>query len=472
MPRPVVVTALLLSVLATGCDETAVHLVIHSRLKIPSQLDALCLGLAAGGKHEFARRYPLTTANAGKPLTISVVAGEQNSHAVDVTLRGERRGWQTSWLRHTANFEENTIRQVDLHIDGCQGRSGSGKFAGAGQLTSKGGSQVALMPVPYARGQMVVLWAGGGKRFAMLKGTIHEKPGGAPKVGKVALLRQLLTVDLDADCDLDLLLLTGGGQPEVWLNDGDGAFTRKAGGIPGPGSYRAAAAADVNNDMATDLVLAGKKTVTLLLGNRTSPGVFQVATGRFPALGNDEITSVSVGLVNDDANVDILLGRGVSAPAANLLLVNDPAGSGTFKVGPLFSRKAHTNSVALTDLDGDGYHELVVGNAKGSASLVYSNQRGKLEQKSPWSITGTAATGVTRVLAQDLTNDCWPDLALATSAGPRVWLNLGKHTFTAAAVSNGGGSCTNLAAGDMDGDGQLDLVLGGNSQGATWLKQK
>ena len=470
--RILLVTALLSGLLATGCDETAIYLVLHSRLKIPSQLDAVCLGLAAGGKLEFARRYPLTAAHAGAPLTLSVVAGERNNRAVEVTLRGERRGWPASWLRKSATFEESEVRQVDLHIEACQGSTSAGKFSGAGRLTSQAGSQVALMPVPYARGQMVVVWVGGGKRFAMLGGTVHEKPSGAPQVGSAALVRQLLSVDLDADCDLDLVLLLGGGQPEVWINDGDGAFARAATGLPGPGSYRAAAAADINDDGALDLVFAGRKSVTLLLGSAAKPGTFVLGTGRIPTLGDDEITSLALGLVNDDAHVDMVLGRGDTTPAANLLLVNDTSGSGTFKVGPAFSRKARTVAVALNDLNGDGTHELVVGNAVGTPSLVFSNVRGTLDQKSPWSITGSAVTGVAQVLMQDLDNDCAVDLALATASGPRIWLNRGKLTFAAAPVTGADAACTNLSAGDVDGDGQLDLVVGGHADGATWLRQR
>lgn len=473
MGRPVLaVITLLFTLQATGCDETAVYLVLHSRLKIPAQLDAICLGLAAGGKLEFARRYPLTASNAGAPLTLSVLAGKSNNRAVEVTVRGERRGWQSAWLRQSVNFVESEVHQADLNIDACQGAVSAGKFSGAGRLTSQAGSLVALMPVPYARGQMVTVWIGGGKRFAMLGGTVHEKPGGAPSVGSAALLRQMLSVDLDADCDLDLLLLMGGGQPEVWLNDGDGAFTRSTTILPGPGNYRAVAAADLNNDSALDLVFASRDSLTLLLGSGAKPGTFQLGTGRVPTLGDGEITAVALGLVNDDAHVDMVLGRGGAGLAPNLLLVNDPAGTGTFKIGPAFSRKARTISVALADLNGDGLHELVVGNIKGTPSLVFNNQRGVLDQQSPWSITGSAATGVDQVVALDLDNDCAVDLALATSSGPQVWLNRGKLTFAAAPITGADSACTNLAAGDVDGDGQLDLLLGGNTNGASWLRQR
>ncbi len=398
-------------------------------------------------------------------------------------LKGERRGWQTSWQRQTVRFRDKTIEQVDLHIETCPGKSSSGDFSGRGctnwagrwpcRLTTNAKAHVAAMAVPYAYGQMVAVWPGGAKRFASLDGAIYQQPGSLPQPQGSIALGRLLPADLDADCDEDLVLLRSGAQPQVWRNDGNGGFTLVSGALPGPGGYLAGAAADINRDGAVDLILATRAALILLLGSPGSPGKFQLGTGLLPSLGSGDISSVAVGFVNDDAHPDIVLGRGgPSAAAANLVLINQASGSGSFSAGPAFSRKDPTTAVALADLDSDGLHELVVGNAKGTASLIYTNLRGLLNQKNPWSIPGTANQGVPFILAQDLNNDCGVDLALASAAALQVWLNKGKVTFKAANLGSSPPGCTNLAAADVDGDGKLDLVLGGGSQGPTWLRQK
>ena len=455
-----------------GCNETSVYLEIHSRLKIPDQLDAACLQLAGSAELEFARRYPLSSTNAGAPLTLSVVAGERNNRAFEVMLSGERRGWQTAWQRTTVRFEDKAIKQVDMHIEGCPGGFTSGDFSGAGRLTASQGTHVAAMPVPYAYGQLVVVWPGGFRRFASLQGTVHEKQGSAPTVGSEAITG-MLKVDLDGDCDLDLVLLRAKAQPVVWRNDGNGGFNLDAAGLPGPGDYVDGAAADINRDGAVDLLLAARTRLTLLLGSASKPGTFKVGTGLLPALGSAAISSVAVGLVTDDAHPDIVLGRGgVTTSAANLLLVNNKSGTGSFTAGPTFSRKDPTRAVALADLDGDGLHELVVGNAKGTASFVYQNTRGVLNQKGPWSAPGSAGLGVAHLLVRDLNNDCAADIAMASKGGLRVWSNRGKLTFKAASLGATPPGCTNLDAADVDGDSKLDLVLGGDAQGASWMRQR
>ncbi|HVV85819.1 MAG TPA: FG-GAP-like repeat-containing protein [Kofleriaceae bacterium] len=70
------------------------------------------------------------------------------------------------------------------------------------------------------------------------------------------------------------------------------------------------------------------------------------------------------------------------------------------------------------------------------------------------------------VLAFDADRDCDDDLAIAAGGAVTVWTRAGT-TFTAGARLDGAGPA--LAAADVDGDGDLDLVTAGGAQATLWL---
>lgn len=69
----------------------------------------------------------------------------------------------------------------------------------------------------------------------------------------------VLAIDLDQDLDLDLVVLRQHGRGRVLLNDGKGAFTERAGGVPPTGAASTVAAdfADLDGSGVLDLLLTG-----------------------------------------------------------------------------------------------------------------------------------------------------------------------------------------------------------------------
>src|SRR5215471_7934175 len=81
--------------------------------------------------------------------------------------------------------------------------------------------------------------------------------------------------------------------------------------------------------------------------------------------------SVSVGDLNGDGLLDIVLAKGRHWPLHSRVLLND--GEGGFSASNLATAPARTYSAALADVDGDGHLDVVVSNDEPDRKLVYRN---------------------------------------------------------------------------------------------------
>ncbi len=81
--------------------------------------------------------------------------------------------------------------------------------------------------------------------------------------------------------------------------------------------------------------------------------------------------SVSLGDIDGDSDLDIVLARGRHWPLDNLILRND--GKGTFTTEKLPAAADRTYSAALADLDGDGSLDLTVSNDRPDRKVIYLN---------------------------------------------------------------------------------------------------
>jgi len=77
------------------------------------------------------------------------------------------------------------------------------------------------------------------------------------------------------------------------------------------------------------------------------------------------------------------------------------------------------------------------------------------------------------MLAVDLTGECHADLVLLRDkSSPRLMFNDGRGTFKEQDQLDATKVATQVAVVDLDGDGLLDLVFGGNPVGAFWMQQR
>lgn len=170
---------------------------------------------------------------------------------------------------------------------------------------------------------------------------------------------------------------------------------------------------------------------------------------------------VSLGDVDRDGDLDLVLAKGRHWPLENLVLRND--GRGHFVAEPLAESADRTYTAALADLDGDGDLDAVVSNDRPDRKLVYRN-----DGRGSFTVAGTfgdPAWSTRYVTVTELNGDGRPDLVVAnrssTPANPRpsfVCLNDGAGAFpvcTPLATR----SATIIVAADGDGDGHVDLFV-------------
>ncbi|EAU63294.1 integrins alpha chain [Stigmatella aurantiaca DW4/3-1] len=216
----------------------------------------------------------------------------------------------------------------------------------------------------------------------------------------------------------------------------------------GVANARGAQVADINRDGKLDLLVAngGAVSMSLLLND---------GTGNFPALRKHPAASnpytVAVGDVNRDGKPDMLVANFASGNITIHL------GNGTGGVESSSTRTSSSpRSLALVDLDLDGDQDMVVG---GNSVSVYLNDG------SGTFVNGLSppAAGVPRAsVAADFNQDGKVDVAFAsnsTAISVSVLLGNGTGSFAGSVKTvNLGVYCYDVAAGDVDRDGKLDLA--------------
>ena len=130
-------------------------------------------------------------------------------------------------------------------------------------------------------------------------------------------------------------------------------------------------------------------------------------------------------------------------------------------------------AVALGDLDADGDLDAVAANApadgESQPSQVWLNDGAGV-------FTGTAqlfaVSNPADVALGDLNGDGALDIYFANgrwSQLDQIWLNDGAATFYSSGQAFGGENTANVSLGDVDGDGDLDAVLGNLGPESIWL---
>ena len=165
--------------------------------------------------------------------------------------------------------------------------------------------------------------------------------------------------------------------------------------------------------------------------------------------------TVATGDVNNDGKADIVTANGGDSTVSVLL----GKGDGSFQAKGDYATGPSARAVAVGEFNGDGKQDVATrntdGHGLGSVSVLLGNGDGTFRAKVDYPTGGSG----TDVAVGDFNGDGKQDLATSSPSGNvSVLLGNGDGTFRAKVDSVGAVGGT-LAVGDFNGDGKQDLVV-------------
>lgn len=267
-------------------------------------------------------------------------------------------------------------------------------------------------------------------------------------------VRSVTLIDVENDGDLDVV--ASNTKPtnsiSLFVNDGTGALAAPV-NFPTGISPDASSAADLDRDGFFDLAVVNRdsNTTSVFLNNRM--GSFTASTMFTSGTGP---RSVAASDIDRDGDKDLVVANRRSSSIG----IHLNTGNGSYGLRSTLAVSYDPYNVVLRDVDRDGIPDLLTaGPSLNGATVWRGDGAGGFGAPRDW--TSLAAIGPTAMIAVDLTGDDFPEIILPSGNGSHVavLVNDRQGGFpTASSFATGRGN-EDVAAGDLDGDGDLDLVV-------------
>ena len=288
----------------------------------------------------------------------------------------------------------------------------------------------------------------------------------------------VVTGDFDGDGDQDVMIAewsTVEGQDRLLRNDGRGRFTDVTATHMPQISERSRdlAIGDIDDDGDLDAVVVVQtsgQSIKVLVNDGQGSFTELVQAATFTT----EIAAIALGDVDGDGDLDAVLA------GSDLLLRNDGTGQFAHEFGQVPSTAATSSDVVLGDFDGDGDLDMARTNHDDPGLFYpYVSIAGTTElflNDGAGSFTDVTSTNMAfhsaffeAIVAGDFDRDGDLDMAIAGKnfsliygfsdpTAVRLLINDGSGSFAQTPLSTA--NTNHLALGDIDEDGDLDIVTG------------
>jgi hypothetical protein len=290
--------------------------------------------------------------------------------------------------------------------------------------------------------------------FRVLKGDGSSGFGGTGSFDTGSSPKGVTVADLNGDGILDLATVGATSPPQgrLFIGDGSGGFTGEVITLLGANALpEAIKAGDVNGDGRIDLVVTfyGSSTLSMLLNTGTN-SLFDERS-----YGTDVgPRSLALGDMNGDGKLDIITANQTFGTVSMFLNVGD----GT--LGPRVDVYAGNQpfDIAAGDLNGDGLLDVAVPLSGAYNAVTFlGDGRGGLSADQTVPLSGLSPSVL---VAQDLNGDDQLDLVVGTDSRKlNVLLGDGHGKFLAPRVFDLGTTPSAMVAVDLNGDQKLDLAI-------------